>query len=55
MATASDKTVTAPPPKGPESGWARRGGALSLGQRFLTLREGSIIVVTLIAFIYFAW
>ena len=54
MATASDKTVTAPPPKGPESGWARRGGALSLAQRFLTLREGSIIVVTLIAFIYFA-
>ena len=33
---------------------ARRGGALSLAQRFLTLREGSIIVVTLIAFIYFA-
>lgn len=54
MATASDKTVTAPPPKGPESGWARRGGALSLAQRFLTLREGSIIVVTLIAFVYFA-
>ncbi|HEY2320158.1 MAG TPA: ABC transporter permease [Solirubrobacteraceae bacterium] len=54
MATASDKTVTAPPSKGPESGWARRGGALSLGQRFLTLREGSIIVVTLIAFVYFA-
>lgn len=55
MATASDKTVaTAPPPKGPESGWARRGGALSLGQRFLTLREGSIIVVTIVAFVYFA-
>src|ERR1700753_1557480 len=54
MATASDKTVTAPPPKGPESGWARRGGALSLAQKFLTLREGSIIVVTLIAFVYFA-
>ncbi|HXD67348.1 MAG TPA: ABC transporter permease [Solirubrobacteraceae bacterium] len=54
MATASDKTVTAPPPKGPEAGWAQRGGALSLAQRFLTLREGSIIVVTLIAFIYFA-
>jgi simple sugar transport system permease protein len=54
MATASDKTVTAPPPKGPASGWSRRGGALSLGQRFLTLREGSIIVVTLIAFVYFA-
>ena len=54
MATASDKTVTAPPPKGPASGWAQRGGALSIAQRFLTLREGSIIVVTLIAFIYFA-
>ena len=55
MATASDKTVaTAPPPKGPASGWAQRGGALSLAQRFLTLREGSIIVVTIIAFIYFA-
>jgi simple sugar transport system permease protein len=54
MATASDKTVTAPPPKGPESGWAQRGGALSIGQRFLTLREGSIIVVTVIAFVYFA-
>src|ERR1700735_4475530 len=54
MATASDKTIAAPPPKGPEAGWAQRGGALSLAQRFLTLREGSIIVVTLIAFIYFA-
>jgi len=44
MATASDKTVaTAPPPKGPAEGWAQRGGALSLAQRFLTLREGSII------------
>jgi simple sugar transport system permease protein len=30
------------------------GGARSLGKRFLTLREGSIIVVTLIAAIYFA-
>jgi simple sugar transport system permease protein len=55
MATASDKTVApAPPPQGPASGWARRGGALSLGQRFLTLREGSIIVVAIIAFVYFA-
>jgi simple sugar transport system permease protein len=54
MATASDKTVTAPPPQGPASGWAQRGGALSIAQRFLTLREGSIIVVTLIAFVYFA-
>jgi simple sugar transport system permease protein len=55
MAVASDST---PPesaaPQGPAKGWAQRGGALSLGQRFLTLREGSIIVVTLITFIYFA-
>jgi simple sugar transport system permease protein len=55
MATASDSTVaTTPPPKGPAEGWAQRGGALSLAQRFLTLREGSIIVVTIIAFLYFA-
>ena len=55
MATASDNTVaTAPPPKGPAEGWAQRGGALSLAQKFLTLREGSIIVVTLIAFLYFS-
>src|SRR6201995_1605328 len=55
MATASDKTVAAtPPPKGPAQSWARRGGALSLGQRFLTLREGSIIVITVVTFVYFA-
>ncbi len=55
MAVASDSTPPASaPPKGPAKGWAQRGGALSLGQRFLTLREGSIIVVTLITFIYFA-
>ncbi len=55
MAVASDTTpAPTPPPQGPASSWARRGGALSLGQRFLTLREGSIIVVTLIAIVYFA-
>src|SRR5437763_6664345 len=55
MAVASDSTPPAnAAPEGPAKGWARRGGALSWGQRFLTLREGSIIVVTLIAFIYFA-
>src|ERR1700729_2152578 len=55
--TPDDSTSTPPPaapPQGPAQSWARRGGALSLGQRFLTLREGSIIVVTLIAFVYFA-
>jgi simple sugar transport system permease protein len=54
MAVTSEGAPRETPPKGPERGWARRGGALSLGQRFLTLREGSIIVVTLIAFVYFA-
>src|ERR1700704_1785966 len=55
MAVASASTPPASaPPQGPAKGWARRGGALSIGQRFLTLREGSIIIVTLIAFIYFA-
>ena len=55
MAVASDSTPPASAsPQGPAKGWAQRGGALSLGQRFLTLREGSIIVVTLITFIYFA-
>ena len=51
MAVTSDSQV---PQKGPAKSWARRGGALSLGQRFLTLREGSIVVVTLIAIIYFS-
>ena len=56
MAVASDSTPPAQaPPQGPAKGWARRGGALSLAQRFLTLREGSIIIVTLIAFLYFAF
>src|SRR5579859_7445507 len=55
MAVASDSTPpTEAQPQGPAKGWAQRGGALSLAQRFLTLREGSIIVVTLIAFLYFA-
>ena len=55
MAVASEGTP--PPtaaPEGPAKGWARRGGALSLAQRFLTLREGSIIIVTLVAFVYFS-
>ena len=55
MAVASDSPPPASAPsKGPAKGWAQRGGALSLAQRFLTLREGSIILVTLIAFVYFS-
>jgi simple sugar transport system permease protein len=34
--------------------WYREGGPRGAGKKFLTLREGSIIVVTLIAAIYFA-
>jgi simple sugar transport system permease protein len=44
-----------PAPGGPAPGRASTtaGGALGLAKRFLTLREGSIIVVTVIALIYF--
>ena len=41
-------------PEGPAPGRALAGGAVNLAKRFLTLREGSIVVVTLIAFAYFA-
>jgi simple sugar transport system permease protein len=55
MAVASDSTPPAnASPQGPAKSWAQGGGALSLGKRFLTLREGSIIVVTLIAIVYFS-
>ena len=49
--------VTGAPETTAPTGPAQRrapGGALSLGKRFLTLREGSIIVITLITAIYFA-
>ncbi len=41
-------------PRGPAARRARGGMALGLAKRFLTLREGSIIVVTLITAIYFS-
>ena len=56
MASTSDTTVPAGAPTGgqaqarPTSGGAGR----RLLRRALTLREGSIIIVTLITFIYFA-
>jgi simple sugar transport system permease protein len=53
MAVASGAPADAAP-QGPASGRPRSGRALGIGKRFLTLREGSIIVVTLIAFIYFS-
>src|SRR3989440_5981814 len=52
MAVASGTADASP--KGPANGRARSGQAMSLGKRFLTLREGSIIVVTVVTFIYFA-
>ena len=41
-------------PEGPAAGRALGHGVYSLLRRFLTLREGSIIVVTLVTFAYFA-
>ncbi|HEY5318192.1 MAG TPA: ABC transporter permease [Solirubrobacteraceae bacterium] len=56
MAVSSGRSAKADaaPPQGPASGRARGGTGLSLLKRFLTLREGSIIVVTLITLIYFS-
>ena len=48
---AAGERVAAGPGPGPGP---RRRARSSVGKRFLTLREGSIIVVTLITFIYFA-
>jgi simple sugar transport system permease protein len=38
----------------PSAAGARRGGPLALGRRLLTLREGSVIVITLVVAVYFA-
>jgi simple sugar transport system permease protein len=55
MAVASGSSVEAgTPPTGPAPRRARGGPAGGLLKRFLTLREGSIIVVTLVTLIYFS-
>jgi simple sugar transport system permease protein len=56
MAVASDspQAGASPPGRGPASSRARRDAGIGGIKRFLTLREGSIIVVTLITLIYFA-
>lgn len=54
MAVTSDTRAGQSPTPGPAAGRARGGTGLGLFKRFLTLREGSIIVVTLITIIYFA-
>jgi simple sugar transport system permease protein len=54
MAVTSDSGAQPDaPPQGPATGRARGGQSLSLAKRFLTLREGSIIVVTVITLVYF--
>jgi simple sugar transport system permease protein len=54
MAVASDKPPASAPPEGPAPGRSPGGVALGWVRGFLTLREGSIIVVTLIAVVYFS-
>ena len=55
MAVASEAKPPAPTPRnGPAAGRALGAGGLRVLKRFLMLREGSIIVVTLITFAYFA-
>ncbi len=54
MAVTSGTPQTGGPPQGPAPSRALGGRGLSGVKRFLTLREGSIVVVTLITFAYFA-
>jgi simple sugar transport system permease protein len=51
--TSESGSQAGAPPEGPASGRAPAGASLGLLKRFLTLREGSIIVVTLVTLIYF--
>jgi simple sugar transport system permease protein len=52
--TSGSKSPASAPPQGPAPSRPRGGSALGLAKRFLTLREGSIIVVTLVTLIYFS-
>ena len=52
--TGDDAPATAPPAPSSSQPRAPRPGARELALRFLTLREGSIVVVTLLAIVYFA-
>jgi simple sugar transport system permease protein len=54
MAIAADDRPTQEAPGGRKPGRSPGGLALDLGKRILTLREGSIIVVTIITIIYFS-
>ena len=53
------ETGSQPPPtetteKGPATSRALASGAWTLLKRFLTLREGSVIVITIVTAVYFA-
>jgi simple sugar transport system permease protein len=52
--TGDEAPATAPPEPPSTEPRARRPGARELALRFLTLREGSIVVVTLLTIIYFS-
>src|SRR6185295_15115151 len=52
--TGDDAPATAPPAPPSSEPRAARSGARELMMRFLTLREGSIIVVTLLTIVYFS-
>jgi simple sugar transport system permease protein len=55
MAVSSETTSKQEnPPQGPAPSRALGAGAIKLVKSFLTLREGSIIVVTVVTFLYFA-
>src|SRR4051794_7850488 len=51
---AAPASATVPAGEGGTPSSARRPGARELARRFLTLREGSIIVVTVLAAVYFS-
>jgi simple sugar transport system permease protein len=52
--TGREGATTEPTEKGPGGGRALASGAWGLLKRFLTLREGSVIVITVIAAVYFS-
>ena len=54
VTSSSGAPASSTPPQGPAPSRARGGAAADVLKRFLTLREGSIIVVTLITLIYFS-
>jgi simple sugar transport system permease protein len=54
MAVTETSPSSAGSPQGPPERRILAGGVVELGKRFLALREGAIIVVTIVAFLYFA-